>query len=152
MFWARLGRCLLFAALLALGASSADARNIRWLGPGGWGPQGEYGRLYDPRTVETVRGRVAAVDTFTPLNAMANGVRLRLETDAGVLYVHLGPQWFLDHQEVRVAPRDSVEIAGSRITFRGRPALLAATVTRGDQKLRLRDEQGWPIWSAWRKR
>jgi hypothetical protein len=35
---------------------------------------------------------------------------------------------------------------GSRITFAGKPAIVAAEVKKGDQVLKLRDESGTPLW------
>lgn len=37
---------------------------------------------------------------------------------------------------------------GSRVTFQGKPAVIAAEVKKGDEVLKLRDETGLPAWSA----
>lgn len=41
---------------------------------------------------------------------------------------------------------------GSRISFEGNPAIIAAEVKKGDEVLKLRDEKGVPFWSGWRRR
>ncbi len=45
-----------------------------------------------------------------------------------------------------------MKVRGSRITFKGKPAIITAEVKKGDQILRLRDENGFPVWSGWRRR
>jgi len=65
--------------------------------------------------------------------------------------VILGPQWYLENQDVKIEPKDKVEIKGSRVTIQGKPALVAAEVKKGEETLRLRDESGVPVWSGWRK-
>jgi hypothetical protein len=50
------------------------------------------------------------------------------------------------------SPRDTVEVKGSRVTFAGKPALIAAEVRKGNAVLTLRDDDGFPAWSAMRRR
>jgi hypothetical protein len=126
-------------------------RGVRWRGSGGWGPGGQYSRLYDPAKVETISGEIVSVDAITPAKGMSQGVHLTVKTDKETLSVHLGPSWFLENQDVKLAPKDKVEIKGSRITFAGKPALIAAEVKKGDETLILRDSTGIPAWSGWRR-
>jgi hypothetical protein len=48
--------------------------------------------------------------------------------------------------------KDKIEVKGSRITFGGRPAMIAAEMKKGDEVLKLRDDSGFPVWSGWRRR
>ena len=123
----------------------------RWRGSGGWGPGSPYGRMYDPKTVETVTGDVIKVDRITPMRGMSAGVHVVVKTDKGDVSVHLGPQWYLENQDVKIEPSDKVEIKGSRVTVQGQPAFIAAEVKKGDGLLKLRDEAGIPMWSGWRR-
>ena len=66
-------------------------------GPGGW-TSGPYSRLYDSKTVETVKGEITQVDEVAPLRGMSAGVHLTLKTDRGPVSVHLGPARYLDHR------------------------------------------------------
>ena len=129
----------------------ALAQGMKWRGGGGWGPGTAYGRMYDPKTVETIAGEVVKVDRFTPMRGMSSGVHLVLKTDTGEVSVHLGPQWYLENQDVKIEPRDKVEIKGSRVTVDGKPAIIAAEVKKGDGLLKLRDEAGLPMWAGWRR-
>lgn len=44
-----------------------------------------------------------------------------------------------------------VEVKGSRITFDGKPVVIAAEVKKGQDVLHFRDENGVPVWSGWRR-
>lgn len=127
-------------------------QGMQWRGGGGWGAGTPYSRMYDPKTVETVSGEVVSVDTITPMKGMCYGVHLMLKTDKETISVHLGPGWYIENQDTRVEPKDKVEITGSRITFEGKPAIIAAEVKKGDEILNLRDGKGFPFWSGWRRR
>jgi hypothetical protein len=137
--------------LLAAEAVSAQ-RGMRWHGSGGWAPGGQYGRMYDPKTVETISGEVVSVDRFTPMKGMGQGVHMTVKTATETVSVHLGPSWYVENQDVKLAPKDTVEVTGSRVTFQGKPALIAAEVHKGDEALKLRDDSGYPVWAGWRRR
>lgn len=138
--------------LLPMLGSVAFAQGMKWRGSGGWGTGGAYGRMYDAKTVETVAGEVTKVDRIVPMRGMSGGVHVVLKTDTGEVSVHLGPQWYLENQDVKIAPGDTLEITGSRATIQGQPALIAAEVRKGDEVLKLRDAAGVPVWAGWRKR
>jgi len=140
------------ATLLLTLSPVALAQGMKWRGSGGWGPGGAYGRMYDPKTVDTVTGEVVKVDRITPMRGMSGGVHLVLKTDKSDVSVHLGPQWYLENQDVKIEPKDKVDVKGSRVTFGGKPALIASEVRKGNEVLSLRDEAGFPAWMAWRRR
>jgi hypothetical protein len=109
-------------------------------------------KLYDPKTVVSIAGEVVSVDTVTPMKGMSTGVHLTVKTEKETVAVHLGPSWYLEKQDVTLAPMDRVEIKGSRVTVDGKPVLIAAEVKKDDLILTLRDEAGFPAWSATRRR
>lgn len=132
-------------------ATGALAQGMRWRGGGGWGPGGQYGRMYDPKTVETVSGEVVSIEQMTPTKGMGRGVHLTLKTDKETIDVHLGPVWYVEHQDTKIAPKDKIEVKGSRITYQGKPAIIAAEIHKGDEMLMLRDANGIPMWAGWRR-
>ena len=138
--------------LLAMLGPVAFAQGMKWRGSGGWGPGSPYGRMYDAKTVDKVTGEVAKVDTITPMRGMSGGVHVALKSEQGEVSVHLGPQWYLENQDVKIEPGDRVEITGSRVTVEGKPTIIAAEVRKGDEVLQLRDAAGVPEWAGWRKR
>ncbi len=140
------------ALALALAPQASAQGGPKWRGSGGWGPESPYARLYDPKAVETISGEVVKVDRIAPMRGMSTGVHLVLKTDKEQeVSVHLGPLWYLENQDVKIEPKDRVEITGSRVTMQGKPAIIAAQVKKGDQTLKLRDEAGVPVWSGWRR-
>jgi hypothetical protein len=114
------------AIAAAFGASSAIAQ-----------------RNYDPKTVETVEGKVLSVET---MQHRGRGVHLTLQTDKETIGVHLGPSWYIDKQTPKIETNDTITVTGSRITFDGKPAIIAAQVKKGNAILNLRDENGIPVW------
>lgn len=149
----KLGIVVTVVALLGVlaGVDALAQRGMHWRGSGGWGPGGAYGKMYDPKTVETVKGEVVKVDLVAPMKGMSAGVHLALKTDTETISVHLGPSWYLENQDVKLQPKDTIEITGSRVTLVGKPAIIAAQVKKGDETLKLRDDAGFPVWSGWRR-
>jgi hypothetical protein len=127
-------------------------RELKWRGSGGWGTGSNYNGMYDTKTVETISGEVVSVDRMTPMKGMSYGVHLVLRTDKETVSIHLGPVWYIVSQDIKIEPKDRVEVKGSRITFEGKPAIIAAEVKKGDEVLKIRDENGFPSWSGWRRR
>lgn len=138
--------------VLVFAADSFAQRGMRWKGSGGWGVESQYGRMYDPKTVETIAGEVVSVERITPTKGMSYGVHVVVKTDKDNVSVHLGPGWYLENQDVKIEQKDKIEIKGSRVTFQGKPAIIAAEVKKGDETLQLRNENGFPVWSGWKRR
>ncbi|GAW68015.1 DNA-binding protein [Geoanaerobacter pelophilus] len=124
----------------------------QWRGSGGWGMGSAYQRMYDPAKVETVAGEVVGVDEVSMGKGPKKGIHLKLKTDQGTIPVHLGPSWYLERQDTRIATGDRVEVKGAKVEFGGKPAIIAAEVKKGDEVLILRDAAGVPAWAGWRRR
>jgi hypothetical protein len=130
---------LILALTLACGSENQGD-----LGPGGGAG---YDRMYDPKTVETVSGEVVSVDKIID-RGTSYGVSLTLKMGKETILVYLGPDWFIEKQDLTFAPKDQMEITGSQITFQGKPAIIAAQVQKGDKSLKLRDPAGIPAWAG----
>ena len=111
-----------------------------------------YSRMFNPSTIDTISGEVLSVDAITPMKGMSYGVHLTVKTNRETLSVHLGPAWYVENQDIRIDPKDKIEVVGSRITFEGKPAIIASEVSKGNEILKLRDKNGFPFWSGWRRR
>lgn len=139
--------------LSVIAATAAMAQPWQgWKGSNGWGMQGGYHRMYDPSKVETVSGEVVSVEQITPMRKMGMGIGLKLNTGKETLLVHLGPQWFIERQDLKIAAGDKVEIKGVRAVRMGQDVFIAAEVKKGDQVLKLRDGNGVPVWAGWRQK
>jgi len=137
---------------LAFSTESFAQRGMKWNGSGGWGMGTQYGKVYDPKTAETIAGEVISVGRITPTKGMSYGVHLIVKTDKETVSVHLGPGWYIENQDIKIEAKDKIEVKGSRITFQGKPAIIAAEVKKGDEVLALRNESGVPVWNGWRRR
>ena len=144
-------RFLVHVVVAAAISFSCAAIALAGRGMGGWGEGSRYNRMYDPKTVETVRGEVISVDKIAPRKGMSYGLHVVLKTDKEEISVHVGPGWYLEKEGFTLAKGETIEIKGSRITFRKKPAIIAAEVKKGDVLQKLRDENGVPVWSAGRR-
>lgn len=142
---------MVFFMTLFLVNESFAQRGTRQRGSGGWGPGNQYGRMYKTYTVETINSEVVRVERITPFKGMSYGIHLIVKTEREEISVHLGPGWFIENQDIKIGAKDIIEVKGSRITFQGSPAIIAAEVKKGEYKLRLRDDSGFPVWSGWRR-
>jgi hypothetical protein len=124
------------------GPGSGPCGGMRGGMAGGHGPRA---RAYDPKSVTTVSGKVATVSTF---GRRGQGVHLDLETADGVLPVRVGPAWFLEKEGLQLAAGDQLEVTGSKITWDGKPALIAQVVKKGTAAVALRDLNGIPVWAV----
>jgi hypothetical protein len=118
---------------------------------GGGGDSGAHGRQeYNLQTVTTVKGQVESLGSYgmTGWKAMP-GMEVQgllLKTDKGNITVHLGPPAYVRKQDFDLKQGDSLEVTGSQVTRDGQPLLLAAQVKKDGQILKVRDEQGLPLW------
>jgi len=148
-------RIAILATLLALAVTAsigiAAPPGFGWRGSRGWAADGPYGRLFDPKTVETVSGTITSLAEITPIKGMGVGVHLMLKTTTETVDVHLGPRWYLESQDADLKAGDAVEVRGSRIQIGKKPAILAIEIKRDGDVLVLRDANGTPRWAGWRR-
>jgi hypothetical protein len=107
---------------------------------------------YDAEKVTMISGEIVEIERTTCETGKTKGIHLTLKTDEEKVEVHLGPAWFLDAQEGEFAAGDMIEVKGCKITAEGKSAFIAAKIAKGDAVLVLRDDEGWPVWSAWRQK
>lgn len=138
---------LVIMGCLVMLAASSWAQPAR--GPGGRGGGIHYGMMWNAGAVTTFSGEVTSVEKYTPgRGGPSYGLRLNLKTDKESLPIILGPAWYIEQQHFSIAPKDRVEVKGSRVTIRNQPTVLAAEVKKGDKILKLRDDRGIPLWAG----
>lgn len=142
----------IFNLILVAGSFAQESQSrMKWEGSGSWGTGTEYHRMYNPNSVAIISGVVVSLEKMTPLKGMYLGVNMMVKTVTEVIPVHLGPAWFIKYQDIMIENQDRVQVKGSRITFEGKPALIAVEVRKGEDILTLRDDSGFPVWSAWKR-
>lgn len=121
-------------------------------GSGGWCTNTNYNRLYNTASVIEIKGKVEKVEKIIPEKGMSTGIHLTMKTVKNELIsVHLGPNWFLDNQDVHFAVGDAITVHGSKVTYENKPAIIAKTIEKGDYILELRNDKGFPKWNGWRQ-
>ena len=111
-----------------------------------------YNRPFDPKNIEEFEGKILSVEHSNEKKDEMRGIYLNLQTEDEVVDVHLGPAWYINHQDRKFKAGEEVEIIGSRVKYNGHEAITALSAIKGDEELKLRDEQGTPYWHGWRKR
>jgi|GEM_PF-3262861 len=123
-----------------------------WTGPlwdaGGWGFETPYGMLFDPETIETFESVIIRIESFVPMEGMTEGVQLVVEYNEDPLPVHLGPEWFMRHQDVEFHEGEWVRVTGSHAEIDGLAIVLAKEVEMEEYHLQVRTAEGAPLWTA----
>ena len=101
---------------------------------------------YDAKTVETIGGKVLSIEKTTPAKRRGYWIDLMLQTEKETIAVQLGPDWYIDKQTPRIEANDTITVIGSRVTIDGRSAIVAADITKGNELLKLRQDNGIPVW------
>ncbi len=112
-----------------------------------------YTKIFDSKTIKTISGEVIKVD-HVPDPGFGMEMRLTVFIDKKeILPVYLGPTIYIQgFAQTRYFKRgDKVTVTGSLVTVRDETFILATTVKRGDEVLRLRSKDGTPEWVGWKK-
>jgi DNA/RNA endonuclease YhcR with UshA esterase domain len=102
---------------------------------------------YDRAAEIDITGSVLSVREVargSPLSGLH--LDLVVSTENGKIDSYLGPADFIKEFDVTFSKGDTVNIVGSRVTFRGVRVVLARQVRKGDICLYLRDDNGYPNW------
>ena len=102
---------------------------------------------YDNATEMTVKGVVEEVSpTTTEKNRWAQ-IRLTLKSDQGTFDLHVGPAAYITSQQISFAKGDKIEVLGSKVRINGQDVLLGRLITKEGKVLKLRNEQGFPVFA-----
>ena len=112
-------------------------------------------RTYSRAALETVSGEVIEVYEATSQSYRA-GLHLLVKANEETIDVHLGPISYIEGQNFHFEPGDALEIKGDHEVARSRdrftesqmPNMIATEVTKDNDTLTLRDEDGFPMWRA----
>ena len=114
-----------------------------------WQAQSSYNRNFDPARVETIEGKIRSVGSFAPQKGAARGLKLKVETaDGKKMTVYAGPRIYAWMQGVTFQKGSDVTVTGSKATIGEKSVIMASQVTSEGKTLKLRDEQGKPMWNV----
>lgn len=119
----------------------------------GWGPNSRYNRMYNPKTVTEIEGKIIEVQSITPLSGMSSsGVHLLVDSKGTKYSVHVGPKWYLKDQPVKLNELDIIKVTGSKVNIGNEEVIIAQMITKGKETLKLRNDAGIPNWSMGKRR
>jgi len=134
-----------FLALIAVSLSAQQGFGRM----GGKGTAQGNGRgLYDPALVETITGDIVNIENVDLNHGKLTGVGMDLKTDSQTIPVYLGPHIYVDLQNVRIIVGDNVEVKGVKVLLDGQQTFIAGEVRKGNEVLKLRDDNGVPLWAG----
>jgi len=113
---------------------------------------GERIKMYNaliPTTVKCVIAEVGQVDqVWGPMKGKSYGVNLTVKTDKETLTVYLGPSWYIDRQDMKIGKSDIIEVRGCKKIYNGKFMIVAQEIIKNNQVLKLRDDDGNPVWEG----
>lgn len=101
---------------------------------------------YDTAKQQTVTGVVEAVKEYQCPVSGTVGTHITVKLTTGTIEVHLAPAKFLKDYDIAINKGDQVEIQGAKITFEGKPSLIAKSVAVDRVTFAFRDNSGKPLW------
>lgn len=149
----RVTSIVLSAMLLGGVATSVGAQGAKAAGAGKGQPPAAMAAepKYDVATVTTVDGVLIAVDSVLPMSGMpGRGVHATLKTATATLPVMIGPLQYLSGQKLHLVKGDRVTVTGSKVVRSTVPSIIAQRIVKGKDTLKLRDDNGMPVWRGMR--
>ena len=112
-----------------------------------WLAGSKYNKHFDASKMTTVEGIIKSVGTFEPQKGAEPGLMLKVETKKGEsVTVHCGPNRYITQQGFRFKTADTVTITGSKTRIDLKEVIMATQIQMADKTLKLRDQQGTPLW------
>ncbi len=108
---------------------------------------GQRQQFYNARTITTIVGTIASVDSVAAPRGNNYSIRLTVKDTSGTVSVIVGPSFFLDHLNISFMKDSSVEVTGSKVHFNDNDFIIAAQIKTGGKTIKLRDDSGMPLWS-----
>jgi sporulation protein YlmC with PRC-barrel domain len=114
-----------------------------------------FAKTFDPASIKKITGMVIKVDQVIPKSGIISQMELELIVHPDgkePVPVFVGPVWYVVSPERRrpFKSGDEVTVTGSWVAPGGTPFLIATAVTKGNETLQLRHEDGKPMWNAWK--
>ena len=106
------------------------------------------GPAFNPATMVNATFTVAAVRIVPAGNPMA-GVHLTVKSVTDTLDAYIAPAEFLKLLRSSYASGDKVHLIGSKVKFGDGEVLLTSEITKKDETITLREDDGAPVWENW---
>jgi hypothetical protein len=125
---------LVFGAFLAwpLTASAQEAKTVS---------------SYDRAVETTIKGMVVDVIGANGAGDLI-GLHLNVKAETGLVTVHVAPTLFVADRNFWFVCDEEIEVTGVTVTHAGVTALWARSITKAGKTLKVRDENGTPLWKV----
>jgi hypothetical protein len=121
------------------------------VGGAGQTSAGELDGYYNPRREVSFSGVVTG-KTKGQVPGMAQGMSILVKSGKSLRDVELGPAWYVGRQSAAVNLGDKIKVIGVPLKVGRERVYLAREIRRGHKLLALRDAEGYPYWTAVRRR
>ena len=106
---------------------------------------------FNSENLKKYKGHITELFNIRGPYGQSDVIGLLLQTDKGGIPVQLGPSSFVLNGPVALRPGLEVEVRGSEYYMEGRIYIIAEYIKIKGYVLKLRDEQGQPLWTGWKK-
>ncbi len=104
--------------------------------------------IYDSKNIIAVNGEIMQVILVKSRRPEKKGIHLILKSDKkDTIEIHLGPKHYIDEQKFTLKENDKIKVLGSKVIMNQKEVIIAREIEKENQLLRLRDENGAPLWS-----
>jgi hypothetical protein len=107
-----------------------------------------YGRMFNSESIVTVTGKIVEVMEIPARRAGFFGIHVMVQTENETLEAHIGPASYLKENDISLRVNQNISITGSRIEMNGKPIIIASEIIQNQKQLRLRQNNGIPLWSG----
>ena len=136
-------------AFLSSLVALAPAQAVSLSGDPGFNADSPYNKLYNYRTVINFKGKIKGMEVAPPMSGMGNAVSLIVKSTSGTTWhVDVGPEWYVNNQQVHLKVDDEIQVTGSRVSIDGKDVILAEQIVKKKSVLALRRPAGRPYWDA----
>lgn len=108
-------------------------------------PEGSVPDITGEEEVD-LSGRVERVYHDIPLDGFTDGIQMVIRTDADSYPMDVAPEWYLHSQDFDLEISDEVKVRGSLVRIDGERVLIPSAIVKGEQYIRLRTDEGAPLW------
>jgi len=145
---------LILFTILAISSFSIAGRSMTYEVAAGKQKADSCQKVYDKKAKETIKGQVVRFEKVNNILGSQNMIKMILATDKTpnkTYQVLLAPEWYLKNQQFAIFEKEKVTVHGSRVILDGEIVILASRLEKDEWDLVLRNDNGFPLWRAWRK-
>ncbi len=144
------GQRIVVAREVETGGRTVQLRNAQgvpaWSGGRGMAGGALSAPRYDTSQEQQLQGTIRALPYYA--RGPVSGRHLILNTAQGEIEVALGPQAFLDQEQIDLAPGDQITVTAAPAMVDGRRIFMAREIEKGGHVFALRNPQGVPLWAG----